>query len=122
MPHLAHHNEGDDTAALLQTAAELMNEVHPGATPPPTPSLDQRLDSDLGLDSLARVELIARVEKAFGVSLPERAFAEADTLRDLLWAVQTAPGRTAGARPKPGPPPTSVGKATVGSFTAKAML
>ena len=32
-------------------------------------TLDSRLDEDLGLDSLARVELFMRVERDFGVQL-----------------------------------------------------
>ncbi len=113
MPNAAHNDRTNDATVLLQAAAELVNEVHPTAAPRPAPNLDQRLDHDLGLDSLARVELIARLERAFGVSLPERTFAEAETLRDLLWAVQTAPGRAAGVRTKPSIAPGPVGKAPV---------
>ncbi|MCK4587591.1 MAG: AMP-binding protein, partial [Gammaproteobacteria bacterium] len=47
-------------------------------------NLDSSLEKDLGLDSLARVELLARIERHFGVVLPERMFAEAETPRDLL--------------------------------------
>ncbi|NOX91239.1 MAG: acyl carrier protein, partial [Gammaproteobacteria bacterium] len=42
------------------------------------------LEKDLGLDSLARVELLARIERHFGLVLPERIFAEAESPRDLL--------------------------------------
>jgi 1-acyl-sn-glycerol-3-phosphate acyltransferase len=45
--------------------------------------LDTRLETDLGLDSLSRSELIARVEKALGVTLSEQALLAA-TARDLL--------------------------------------
>lgn len=49
------------------------------------------IDRDLGIDSLARVELLLRVEKAFGVHLPERTLAEAETVADLLAALRRAP-------------------------------
>lgn len=55
--------------------------------------LDSRLDRDLGLDSLARVELGARLEAAAGLALGERALFEAETPRDLVGALQRASGR-----------------------------
>ncbi|MGC1312520.1 MAG: acyl carrier protein, partial [Candidatus Acidiferrum sp.] len=51
-----------------------------------------RLDRDLGLGSLERVELLARLETAFGVRLPDRLVAEANTPEDLAKALQAAPG------------------------------
>ncbi len=45
--------------------------------------LDIRLEADLGLDSIGRSELLARVEQGLGVSLPEEALLAA-TPRDLL--------------------------------------
>jgi acyl carrier protein len=53
-------------------------------------SLDSSLQNDLGLDSLARVELLHRVEEAFQIRLPDDTFASAATLRDLLSAVERA--------------------------------
>jgi acyl carrier protein len=53
-------------------------------------SLDSSLERDLGLDSLGRVELLARLEKAFGVRLPEGLLAAAETPRDLLQALAAA--------------------------------
>jgi 1-acyl-sn-glycerol-3-phosphate acyltransferase len=50
------------------------------------------LDRDLGLGSLERVELLARLETAFGVRLPDQVVAEANTPEDLAKALQTAPG------------------------------
>ncbi|GAB6068174.1 AMP-binding protein [Methylothermus subterraneus] len=49
--------------------------------------LDTSFDRELGLDSLSRMELFARIEKHFGVRLPERLLAEAETPRDLLRAI-----------------------------------
>jgi acyl carrier protein len=51
-------------------------------------SLDSTLQNDLGLDSLARVELLHRVEEAFHIRLPDDTFVSAATLRDLLSAVE----------------------------------
>ncbi len=50
------------------------------------------LDRDLGLGSLERVELLARLETEFGVRLPDRVAAEANTPDDLARAIIDAPG------------------------------
>ncbi|PWT93818.1 MAG: hypothetical protein C5B56_00115 [Proteobacteria bacterium] len=54
-----------------------------------------QLDRDLGLGSLERVELLARLEKEFGVRLPDRIAAEAATPDDLASAIFGAPPTTA---------------------------
>ena len=54
--------------------------------------LDSSFERDLGLDSLARVELILRVERAFDLSLPEHALYAAETPRDLLRLMQSSLG------------------------------
>ncbi len=73
----------DDAAGrLLRVTGTLVAETHPGHRAALT--LDSRLERDLGLDSLARVELLLRIGKEFGASLPEAALGEAETLRDLL--------------------------------------
>ena len=51
-----------------------------------------QLDRDLGLGSLERVELLARLETAFGVRLPDQVVAEANTPDDLAKALIAAPG------------------------------
>ena len=51
-----------------------------------------QLDRDLGLGSLERVELLARLETAFHLRLPDRVAAEANTPEDLARAILTAPG------------------------------
>jgi len=57
-------------------------------------TLDSALERDLGLDSLARVELMTRIEHAFGLSLPEQALVSAETPRDLLRFLRSAqPGQ-----------------------------
>lgn len=62
--------------------------------------LDDSLERDFGLDSLARVELLARIGQEFGVQLDEAALTQAETPRDLLGHVQRAP-RVADSAPRP---------------------
>jgi 1-acyl-sn-glycerol-3-phosphate acyltransferase len=52
--------------------------------------IDTDLDRQLGFDSLSRVELLLRIERALEVRLPERVFSTAETPRDLLQAVLSA--------------------------------
>ena len=52
--------------------------------------MHSHLERDLGLDSLARVELLLRVGSEFGKSLPEAALAEAETTQDLLRFIDRA--------------------------------
>jgi fatty-acyl-CoA synthase len=53
------------------------------------------LDRDLGLGSLERVELLVRLQRAFGANLPEHVIAEADTLDDVIAALAGTSGLTA---------------------------
>lgn len=53
------------------------------------------LDRDLGLGSLERVELLARIEAALGVRLPDSIAADATTPQDLIEAVLRVPGSPA---------------------------
>src|SRR5579872_2970855 len=55
-------------------------------------SASSLLDRDLGLGSLERVELLSRLEEAFGVRLPDRVGAEANTPDELSSALLQAPG------------------------------
>jgi len=81
----------DQTAEnLLLVIQELVTEVHPQRPSTELIGLDSRFENDLGLDSLTRVELIARVERVFELALPERSFAEVETARDLLRTIQGA--------------------------------
>jgi long-chain acyl-CoA synthetase len=49
---------------------------------------DDNLELDLGLDSLARVELVASIEKSFGISLPESFGSEIFTVKDAVLKIQ----------------------------------
>jgi len=74
----------DITAHLLKLISVVMTELHPGSAEKTAVHVDSRLDKDLGLDSLARVELLSRIEQTFDVSLTDSVFAEAETPRDLI--------------------------------------
>jgi non-ribosomal peptide synthetase component F len=73
-----------DATQLLDLVRGLSRELRPGANGIDRLGLDHELERDFGLDSLARVELLARIERELGVRLAEAAFAEAETPRDLL--------------------------------------
>ncbi len=86
--------------ALLQILAQLLAELHPEAASRLAISLDSRLDRDLGLDSLARMELLARLEKAFAVRLPEKVLTTAETPRDILRHLASAAPEEATGGPR----------------------
>jgi acyl carrier protein len=76
--------------ALLNIARQLVLELHPHNARTMSVTLDSSLERDLGLDSLGRMELLGRLERAFDIRLPEQLLAMAETLRDLLRAVPDA--------------------------------
>ncbi|HEV8580580.1 MAG TPA: AMP-binding protein [Thermoanaerobaculia bacterium] len=76
--------------AVLEIARGLARELQPQGRSWQSLTLDSSLERDLGLDSLGRVELLARLEKAFGVRLPEEVLGSAETPRDLLRALLAA--------------------------------
>ncbi len=76
-----------------------------------TVSIDADLERDLGIDSLARAELLLRIESAFGVRLPEEAAFTAPTPRVLLRLINDARG-TGAVAPPAAPMPVRVASAT----------
>ena len=78
------------SATLLQIVRDLAAELHPNHRFEGHITLDSEFEKDLGLDSLARVELISRVEEKFNLALPEQIYAEAGSPRDLLRALLSA--------------------------------
>jgi len=84
-----------DTATVRERVLEvlrtLLNELgSQGALP--MLNLSSQLDRDLGLGSLERVELLTRLEAAFGVRLPDRVASEANTPEDLARAILATAG------------------------------
>jgi len=88
---------------VLRSIGALVAEV---GSPRPV-SLGSSLERDLGLGSLERVELLARLEREFGARLPDGVLAEAETGADLVRALLRAEGgaapETAGASVVVGP-------------------
>ena len=78
-----------DDRQLLALIVALVAELRPGAPPVPA-DLDASLERDFGLDSLSRVELLQRIERQWGVELPEDLLATAETPRALLEALGAA--------------------------------
>ena len=78
-----------DAETLVALVADIVAELRGTGERPTLPGLDTDLGRDLGLDSLARMELLARIERAAGASLPDRALAEANTPRELLRAFES---------------------------------
>src|SRR5512143_2176644 len=91
---LRHVPDAVSVVALVETT---LRDLHPGALEVPPVTLDSVLDRDLGFDSLGRMELLQRMERAFGVELPAETLQRAESVRDLLGAV-----RRGEARPAPG--------------------
>lgn len=78
-------NDADSIQArLIEIIARLVEEVHPAGVAELKITLDSELDRELGLDSLARMELLSRVEREFAVHFPEKVLAAVETPRDLL--------------------------------------
>ena len=77
----------DATTRLLTLLRDLAVEARPDRAGDLRVGLDSDLERDLGLDSLARAELLLRVEKEFALVLPEDLLARAETVRDLATAL-----------------------------------
>jgi len=92
--HPAAENAGDAVARLvprsLQAALAAVRK-HAGAlTGAALPDLTLETPlAALGLDSLQRLDLVARMEETFACRLPDSVISEARTLEDLVQAVQT---------------------------------
>ena len=76
------------TQTLLTVVQQLAIELHPHKHNALTVTLDSALERDLGFDSLGRMELLLRLERAFACSCQNSATAEVP--RDLVEAVHRA--------------------------------
>ena len=83
-PVFSHADIPADAEQLLSIVRSLARELRPGTKNLEHLGLNHALDRDFGLDSLARVELLVRIEREMGVRLAETALAEAETPHDLL--------------------------------------
>lgn len=81
----------DAAPRLLTLLRELLQEIRQSERAIEALSLDSHVDRDLALDSLARTELLRRVEQAFQVRLDEQVLL-IETPRDLLQLILKARG------------------------------
>ena len=77
-------------SSLIAVVTDLVRELHGASASSLNVALSSRLDRDLGIDSLGRTELILRIERVFRIRLPISVMGEADTVGDLLTALEQA--------------------------------
>lgn len=94
---------------LLEIVDAFVAEMSPRGHKPLVVGLESHFERDLGLDSLARTELLSRIEKALGVRFPLDLFGQAVTPRDLLRFLE---GKHPGG-PHPRSVPSSLARRTV---------
>ena len=103
---------------VLEIVAGLVKELR-GAASPVAVAAHSSLERDLGISSLERVELLLRIERRFGVRLPDATVATAETPAELVAALSVAapavPDRPPDARP-------AVGAAGAAPTTAATLL
>lgn len=87
---------------LLALLTALSRELHPSRSIAGEWGLDAHLERDFGLDSLARVELFARIEREFGLCLGAEAFA-AETVGELFRLIAQATPLSPSAAVPPAP-------------------
>jgi 1-acyl-sn-glycerol-3-phosphate acyltransferase len=89
--------------ALIAIVRELAGELHPQRATSLAISPASRLEQDLGIDSLARTELNLRIERHFGLRLAAERLGAAETIADLIPAIDEAHAHAAIAQAKPEP-------------------
>jgi len=92
---------------LVAVVSGLVRELHPQRIRFIDIAPGSRIERDLGIDSLGRTELILRIERAFRVRLPAQTIGEAETVQDLITALEQAGparARVAGEVRKPALP------------------
>src|SRR5665811_597313 len=75
---------------VIALVAALVRELHPQRIRFIDVLPSSRMERDLGIDSLGRTELILRIERAFRVRLPAQTIGEAETVHDLVQALEQA--------------------------------
>ena len=79
---------GSDERDLIMVVSGLVRELHPQRFRYIDIRPSSRIERDLGIDSLGRTELILRIERAFRVRLPAQTIGAAETVHDLVQALQ----------------------------------
>ncbi len=88
-------NASELADGVVGVIRELAAELRGGRAP--EVALDSRLDRELGFDSLARLELLLRLQRRLGVSLSEERALAAETPRELVAALSAVGGTRAAA-------------------------
>jgi len=83
--------EAPALARLLEVIREVAVELHPHRRDSLDVTLDTSLAVELALDSMGRMELVSRIDHAFGVTLRDEVVVGAETARDLWHALEAAP-------------------------------
>ena len=104
---------------VLSVVGALVRELHPQRYRFIEITPRSRIERDLGIDSLARTEMILRIEREFRLRLPAATIAEAETVQDLIAALGKAePSRigvgTVEAQALPSVPAASEARTLVG--------
>lgn len=114
----------DSTTALehqvLAIVSSLVGEL--GGRAARAAALHDSLDRDLGISSLERVELLLRLERAFGVRLADSVMAEAATPKELVSAILRAAPAAPEAAPSPLAPTTPGAQAPASARTLGDVL
>ncbi len=105
-----------NAGALVALVQTLVRELRPRQSQAADITMASRLEQDLGVDSLARTELTARIERTFHLRLPLDRVSQAETVGDLLAAIEHALPGDAGAHARapaaqPLPPAQAPGQA-----------
>ncbi|HSB41887.1 MAG TPA: AMP-binding protein [Methylomirabilota bacterium] len=104
-----------DVLAIVSTLVDELG-GRPGGRPV---GLGDRLDRDLGVGSLERVELLLRLEQRFGVRLPDAVMADAVSPGDLVTAIRGAGTAPPEAPVAAGPP---LGEAAPPPVAARSLV
>lgn len=75
---------------LVGAVRDLVAELQPRRLQFSEVTLQSRLERDLGIDSLGRTELISRLERVFALRIPAEMVTEAETIADLIPALDAA--------------------------------
>jgi len=100
-------DQENDAGRVLPVVRQLVAAIHRGQAPPSV-SLLSDLECDLGIYSLERLELAARLEQAFGIRLPADRVVDAASVADLAAvangaSIPRAPASVEPRTPRRGP-------------------
>jgi len=79
-----------EQALLLELVRQLASELH-GELDVQKIDINSSLEREAGIDSLARIELLLRIEQSFGKTLPEEIAVGAQSVADLARAIEITP-------------------------------